>query len=595
MKDKNKKKKKKITKKQIGTTALSLALTLILLISLLPKMKNDEDNKIPYNEFIANVEKGQVESINYDPYYKEMEFKLKEDETVYITDNPKSDNFKREMLEANVAVDEKNLENSFASSVGSILLLFLQYGMLMGMMVFVMKRIQGGTDEMTITTSSTNKFEDVAGLEEVKESLLTTVDMLKNPKKYAKAGARISKGVLLYGPPGTGKTLIAKAIAGEAGVNFMAVNGSDFENKFVGVGADKVRKIFAEAKKNAPCILFIDELDAIGCKRSDYDTSYSRQTLNQLLGCMDGFDASDGVFVFAATNAPDSLDQALLRPGRFDSRFAVGLPDTAKDRMSVIKLYLKNKKIDETVSIETLAKQTIGCSPATIEAIINEAAIESVKNNGVITQSHIDEAFYRQLMGGHKKKDSDRNENEIKTVAYHEAGHAIVGYLQNEEVSKISIVPTTSGAGGVTIFNQKKMGMYSKTELESHIRTLYAGRNAEVILNGEADITTGASNDIKEATKAIKGMVSAYGMSKYGLLNLEELDMPMSDLMEEYMAISKKLETESMKLLTDNKDLLDRLSKELMEKETLDENDLIELFEKEGKENKENTNVETEV
>ena len=176
----------------------------------------------------------------------------------------------------------------------------------MGMMVFVMKRIQGGTDEMTITTSSTNKFEDVAGLEEVKESLLTTVDMLKNPKKYAKAGARISKGVLLYGPPGTGKTLIAKAIAGEAGVNFMAVNGSDFENKFVGVGADKVRKIFAEAKKNAPCILFIDELDAIGCKRSDYDTSYSRQTLNQLLGCMDGFDASDGVFVFAATNAPDA-------------------------------------------------------------------------------------------------------------------------------------------------------------------------------------------------------------------------------------------------------------------------------------------------
>jgi SpoVK/Ycf46/Vps4 family AAA+-type ATPase len=328
----------------------------------------------------------------------------------------------------------------------------------------------------------------------------------------------------------------------------------------------------------------LDELDAIGGKRTESDKAYERQTLNQLLSCMDGFSANDGVFIFAATNDVNSLDSALLRPGRFDSRFAVSLPDTTKDRMAIINLYMKNKKLDESVSIEALAKQTLGCSPATIEAIINEAAIESVKNGGIINQKNIDDAFYRQIMDGHKKKNSERNNKEIQTVAWHEAGHALIGYLQNEEVTKISIVPTTSGAGGVTLFNHKKMGMYSKEELENHIRTLYAGRNAEILLNGETGVTTGASNDIKEATRCIKHMVTTYGMSKYGLLDLTEINVPTSELIAEYQTISKNMENSCMEMLVENRVMLETLANTLISRETLDENDLMEIFEKFTKE-----------
>jgi cell division protease FtsH len=554
-----------------------------------------KDNIKTYNEFIAHVQASEVEEIDYDSNYKYVLFKLKDSDEVYQTDNPRTYTFKAEMLSHDITVNEVELEKtSFMDMAASIFFLMIQYGLIFGLFMLVFKKMQGGTDEMQIQTSSTNKLADVAGLEEVKESVMTTIDMLKNPKKYEEAGARISKGTLFYGPPGTGKTLLAKAIAGEAGVNFLAMSGSDFDNKYVGVGADKVRKVFEKAKKLSPCIVFIDELDAIGGKRTETDKSYERQTLNQLLACMDGFASSDGVFIFAATNDVNSLDPALLRPGRFDSRFAVGLPDTTKDRMAIIKLYLKNKKLDESVSIESLAKQTIGCSPATIETIINEAAIESVKNGGIITQANIDDAFYRQIMDGHKKKSSERNQKEIQTVAWHEAGHALIGYLQNEEVSKISIVPTTSGAGGVTIFNQKKMGMYSKNELENHIRTLYAGRNAEILLNGVEGVTTGASNDIQEATKCIKHMVAAYGMSKYGLLNLAEIQVPMSELIDEYQSISKAMEDSCMQMLLENRDMLEKLAETLIERETMDENDLIKLFENMKKEDLSNeTNEKT--
>lgn len=532
-----------------------------------------------YTEFVELVEQDKVESVQFDSYASYVTFKMVDDETLYKTDNPRVSGFKSELLLNGIEVEEVVFDDTtILDTLSNVFLLIVQYGLMLGMFLIIFKRMQGGADEMTIETSSTSTFADVAGLEEVKESMMTTVDMLKNPKKYENAGARISKGTLLYGPPGTGKTLLAKAIAGEAGVGFMAVNGADFENKYVGVGADKVRKIFAQAKKMAPCILFIDELDAVGCKRSGSDKSYERQTLNQLLSCMDGFQADDGVFVFAATNDIESLDPALLRPGRFDTRFAVGLPDTTKDRVAIIKLYMRNKKLDDSVSIETLAKQTLGCSPATIETIINEAAIESVKNGGIINQQNIDEAFYRQLMSGHKKKSADRNHKEIQTVAWHEAGHAVVGYLQNEEVTKISIVPTTSGAGGVTLFNQKKMGMYSKEELENHIRTLYAGRNAEIMLNGTQGVTTGASNDIKEATKCIKHMVTAYGMSKYGLLDLTEISVPTSELIEEYKSISKSMESQCMAMLQEHKDLLVKLAERLIEKETIEENELSAIF-----------------
>jgi cell division protease FtsH len=580
--DQNNNKKNKRTKMIASVISFIITSCMIFFFigPILFGFPTEQDDAIKtYNEFIAHVENGEVEFVNYDTNYQFLPFKLKGDDRIYQTDNPKVNTFKLEMLKHDVQVNEVQLDkNTFADTARNICMLVVQYGLMMGMFLIIFKKMQGGTDEMSIQTSSTNKLDDVAGLEEVKESVMTTIDMLKNPKKYEAAGARISKGTLFYGPPGTGKTLLAKAIAGEAGVNFLAMSGSDFDNKYVGVGADKVRKVFEKAKKLAPCIVFIDELDAIGGKRTENDKSFERQTLNQLLSCMDGFGGSEGVFIFAATNDVNSLDPALLRPGRFDSRFAVGLPDTSKDREAIIKLYMKNKKLNENVSIEALAKQTIGCSPATIETIINEAAIESVKNGGIINQQNIDEAFYRQIMDGHRKKNSDRNQKEIKTVAWHEAGHALVGYLQHEEVSKISIVPTTSGAGGVTIFNQKKMGMYSKSELENHIRTLYAGRNAEILLNGATEITTGASNDIHEATKCIKQMVSTYGMSKYGLLNLHEINVPASELIEEYQSISKILEIESMELLKENRHMLEKLANTLIEHETIDESDLIAIF-----------------
>lgn len=568
-------KKKKIKLAAIVSTVL---IVFIFAANVIGYFGEKAETEKKYTEFWTQVEEGKVESVQYDSYSDYLLYTIKDDKTEYKTDNPKASTFKRELLEKGIEVEEVSFSSGFMSYLANILLLVVQYGLMMGMFLIIFRKMSGGEESMQIETCSTNTFKDVAGLDEIKESMMTTVDMLKHPDKYAAAGARISKGVLLYGPPGTGKTLLAKAIAGEAGTNFLAVNGADFEHKYVGVGADKVRKIFERAKKLAPCIIFIDELDAVGCKRTDSDKSFERQTLNQLLSCMDGFSASDGVFVFAATNNIESLDSALLRPGRFDSRYAVGIPDTAKDRAAIIELYLKNKKIDETVSIESLAKQTLGCSPAMIEAVINEAAIESVKNGGIINQTNIDEAFYRQLMDGHKRKTSDRDEQEIKTVAWHEAGHALVGYFTNEEVTKISIVPTTSGAGGVTIFNQKKLGLYSKEELENHIKTLYAGRNAEIILNGAAGVTTGASNDIKEATKCIKGMVDAYGMSDYGPLDLTQFNISSDDLFKEYKKISTSLSDASMTILQDHKDLLVTLANVLIEKESIGEDELKEIF-----------------
>ena len=402
---------------------------------------------------------------------------------------------------------------------------------------------------------------------------MTVVDFLKNPDEYKEAGAEIPKGVLLYGPPGTGKTLLAKAVAGEAGVKFKAVSGSDFDEKYVGVGASKMRKLFDDAKNNAPCIIFIDEIDSMGGRRHSKQNSYDRQTLNTLLSEMDGFDGSGGVVVIAATNRIEDLDPALTRPGRFDNHFTVSLPATAKERKIIINLYAGNKKFADDVDMESFAKETMGSSPATIKTVLNEAAIIATrKNKGIITREILDEAWMKQLMEGHLKKNGEKDNVEL--VAWHEAGHALAGLLMGQDLTKASIIPSTSGAGGATFITPRKLGLFTVKELREQVVMLYSGRNAEAILaerNGEVmGVTTGASNDIEKATGIIKKMITEYGMNEnFGLLNLEELEIKPDVIAREAVSLSKELSSESYKLMMDNAGTLKKIAEALIEKETL--------------------------
>jgi len=447
------------------------------------------------------------------------------------------------------------------------------YGVFFGIMVKTMGLGSGILGKKEKETESKIKFSDVAGLDEVKEDLMTVVDFLKNPEQYKEAGAEIPKGVLLYGPPGTGKTLLAKAVAGEAGVKFKAVSGSDFDEKYVGVGASKMRKLFDEAKDNAPCIIFIDEIDSMGGRRHSKQSNYDRQTLNTLLSEMDGFDGSGGVVVIAATNRIEDLDPALTRPGRFDNHFAVNLPATAKERKIIINLYAKNKKFSDDVNMENFAKETMGSSPATIKTVLNEAAIIAArKNEGIITREILDEAWMKQLMEGHLKKNGEKDNVEL--VAWHEAGHALAGLMMGQDLTKVSIIPSTSGAGGATFITPKKLGLFTVDELREQVIMLYSGRNAEQILSEQNGIkngvTTGASNDIEKATDIIKKMITEYGMNEeFGLLNLEGLDVKSEIITKEAVKLAQELKEVSYSLLASNIEQLKMIAEKLIEKEIL--------------------------
>ena len=374
-------------------------------------------------------------------------------------------------------------------------------------------------------------------------------NFLKAPEKYTQVGARIPKGVLLVGPPGTGKTLLAKAVAGEAGVPFFSISGSDFVEMFVGVGASRVRDLFEEGKRHAPCIIFIDEIDSMGGRRHSKQNNYDRQTLNTLLSEMDGFDGSNGVVVIAATNRLEDLDPALTRPGRFDNHFAVSLPESAKERRVIIDLYTNNKKFAEDVAI-----------------------IAARDNNGIIDRKILDEAWMKQLMEGHLRRNGERNN--IEVVAWHEAGHALAGLLLGQDLTKASIIPSTSGAGGATFITPKKLGLFTVKELKEQVIMLYAGRNAEALLtesNGEEEgVTTGASNDIEKATDIIKKMIVEYGMNdEFGLLNLDNLDVKPEVITKEAVKLAKALQEQSLILMKENIDRLRDFAEELMKKETL--------------------------
>lgn len=531
---------------------------------------SDKPKEIKYEKFLDMVDAGQIKEIKWNADDETIAAYDKKDKE-YTTSNPKYDDFKVDMLEQGVEVKEsgmlKKYETPIMMAVQLLMYAALFYAMTKMMGIGSIKSTRKKEQKSDV------KFKDVAGLDEVKEDLMTVVDFLKNPDKYKEAGADIPKGVLLYGPPGTGKTLLARAVAGEAGVKFIATSGSDFDEKYVGVGASKMRKLFDDAKNNAPCIIFIDEIDSMGGRRHSKQNNYDRQTLNTLLSEMDGFDGSNGVVVIAATNRLEDLDPALTRPGRFDNHFAVSLPESAKERRVIIDLYTNNKKFAEDVDFDAFAKETMGSSPATIKTVLNEAAIIAARgNNGIIDRKILDEAWMKQLMEGHLKKNGERNNVEV--VAWHEAGHALAGLLLGQDLTKASIIPSTSGAGGATFITPKKLGLFTVKELKEQVIMLYAGRNAEALLaesNGEEEgVTTGASNDIEKATDIIKKMIVEYGMNdEFGLLNLDNLDVKPEVITNEAVKLAKSLQEQSLMLMKENIDRLRDIAEELMEKETL--------------------------
>lgn len=532
--------------------------------------RQGKPKEIKYEKFLDMVDAGQIKEIKWNEDDEAITAYDKKDKE-YTTSNPKYDDFKVDMLEQGVEVKESGMLKKYETPIMMAVQL-LMYAALF----YAMTKIMGiGSIKSTRKKEqkSNVKFKDVAGLDEVKEDLMTVVDFLKNPDKYKEAGADIPKGVLLYGPPGTGKTLLAKAVAGEAGVKFIATSGSDFDEKYVGVGASKMRKLFDDAKNNAPCIIFIDEIDSMGGRRHSKQNNYDRQTLNTLLSEMDGFDGSNGVVVIAATNRLEDLDPALTRPGRFDNHFAVSLPESAKERKVIIDLYTNNKKFAEDVDFDTFAKETMGSSPATIKTVLNEAAIIAARdNNGIIDRKILDEAWMKQLMEGHLRRNGERNNVEV--VAWHEAGHALAGLLLGQDLTKASIIPSTSGAGGATFITPKKLGLFAVKELKEQVIMLYAGRNAEALLtesNGEEEgVTTGASNDIEKATDIIKKMIVEYGMNdEFGLLNLDNLDVKPEVITKEAVKLAKALQEQSLILMKENIDRLRDIAEELMKKETL--------------------------
>ena len=487
----------------------------------------------------------------------------------------------------------------------NILSIVLPLLIIWGIFGLVMRNMGGGSPfsmgrsgaKVYVEKTTGVSFADVAGQDEAKESLQEVVDFLHNPKKYTKIGAKLPKGALLVGPPGTGKTLLAKAVAGEAGVPFFSLAGSDFVEMFVGVGASRVRDLFKEANKQAPCIIFIDEIDAIGKSRDSRfggGNDEREQTLNQLLAEMDGFESSKGLMILAATNRPEVLDKALLRPGRFDRRIIVDRPDM-KGRLETLKVHSKDVAMDETVDLDALALASAGLVGSDLANIINEAAIIAVKHDRkFVNQSDLFEAFELVAVGGKEKKDRAMSEKERRHVAYHEVGHALVSALQKnaEPVQKITIVPRTMGALGYTLQTpEEEKFLETKDELIAKIVTYMGGRAAEEIVF--STYTSGAANDIENATNIARNMVTRFGMSdKFGMMGLATVesqylegrmalncgDETAAEIDKEVLSMITKCYEDAKKLLMDNREALDRISEYLFEKETITGKEFMDLF-----------------
>lgn len=593
-----------------------------------------------YSDFIKQLDKGNVKSVEFDSY--EIDYKLVDDghkdyDITYYTGRVADDELVPTLKKAKTS-EGKSIEikaaipDNTSTWIFNILSFIVPLILLWVLLAFVSKKMGGSmgmgvgksTAKVYVEKSTGVNFKDVAGQDEAKESLQEVVDFLHNPKRYTDIGAKLPKGALLVGPPGTGKTLLAKAVAGEAGVPFFSLAGSDFVEMFVGVGASRVRDLFKEAQKMAPCIIFIDEIDAIGKSR---DSRYGggnderEQTLNQLLAEMDGFDTSKGLLILAATNRPEVLDKALLRPGRFDRRIIVDKPDL-KGRLETLKVHSKDVKMDESVDLDALALATAGLVGSDLANMINEAAINAVKNGRqLVNQSDLFEAFELVAVGGKEKKERVMSDKERKIVSYHEVGHALVSALQKntEPVQKITIVPRTMGALGYTLQTpEEEKYLETKDELLAKITTYMAGRAAEVLVFNS--VTSGAANDIENATKIARAMVTMYGMSdKFGMMCLATVqnqyleggaglicgENTASQIDDEVLSIINSSYAEAMKLLDENREILDSISDYLYEKETITGKEFMKMFrdmkglpdpdeEKDGEESKEQENAQND-
>ncbi|MBA5851282.1 ATP-dependent zinc metalloprotease FtsH [Clostridium sp. cel8] len=564
--------------------------TIIIVLSVstlvFSKYTSKEVSKISYTTFKTYLTNDKISTV-YLTNSEKIKFELKNG-NLYETDNPKSNNFKETLLNEDINVLDNYPLNNVEKYSLAALVISIAYLITSSIKSNKVKSKRSlGIDSMD-TSAVKNPdftFDNMAGNEEAKESVQDVVDFLKNPEKYKSYGARIPHGIILYGEPGTGKTLLAKAVAGEAGVPFYAVSGSDFVQVYVGVGASRIRQLFKKARNNksGKSIIFIDEIDAIGKRRQGSSASGSDerdQTLNALLTEMSGFNENSQIVVMAATNRLDTLDSALLRPGRFDRHIEVTLPDISA-REKIFKLHLKNKPVGN-INIKEWSQKTSYFSGAKIESLINEAAIIACKeNNPVIENKHIDRAFSIILAGYEKKNRDYIKDIDREITSYHEIGHAIVSLkaLPNEKISKITIIPSTKGAGGYTLSIPEDRLYHNRSYLIKKIMVMLGGRAAEDIIFGPEYITTGAHNDLKQCTNIAYNMVTKYGMGEtLGLLNIEglaEVNINQNDVISECKKLVNNIYDKTKKLLSDNRELLEEKSKLLLEKETLFESDII--------------------
>ena len=579
-----------------------VVMLLVMLFNFIamPWISEHQIKDVDYNTFVTMTEQGEVGRVEIQEQSNRILFTSSDEKTVYKTAMVPDDGLVQRLLDAGVSTTGEEIEQT--STLVSILawvlpiIIFVALGQYMSRKM--MEKMGGGGNSMMFNMGKSNakvyvksaegiRFSDVAGEDEAKENLMEVVDFLHGPEKYAAIGARLPKGVLLVGPPGTGKTLLAKAVAGEAKVPFFSISGSEFVEMFVGMGASKVRDLFSQAKEKAPCIVFIDEIDAIGQKRSggQYGGSDEReQTLNQLLTEMDGFEGNNGVIILAATNRPESLDPALTRPGRFDRRVPVELPDL-KGREAILQVHAKKIKVAEDVDFNKIARMASGASGAELANIVNEAALRAVRDGRrFATQADLEESI-EVVIAGYQKKNAIMTDEEKKIVSYHEIGHALVAAMQTHSapVQKITIVPRTSGALGYTMqVEEGNHYLMSKAEMENKIATLTGGRAAEEVVFHS--VTTGASNDIEQATKLARAMITRYGMSDdFDMVALETVNNQylggdaslacsaetQTKIDQRVVELVKKQHEKAVNILTENRAKLDELAQYLYEKETI--------------------------